>query len=86
MIYHIKKRHYLMLLVVLFTAVSNAEPKQESAGQQALKKAQGVVRQLTEEKRALETEKADLLEPHLVLHRFQKPLVPNPHLLNILIR
>jgi len=78
MIYHIKKRHYLMLLVVLFTAVSNAEPKQESAGQQALKKAQGVVRQLTEEKRALETEKADLLEQLKKLLVIVRQLEPLP--------
>ena len=78
MIYHMKKKHYLMLLVVLFSAVSNAEPKQESTGQQALKKAQGVVRQLTEEKHALETEKADLLEQMKKLLVIVRQLEPLP--------
>ncbi len=50
------------LLVCLSGATAFAAPKQESAGQQALKKAQGVVRQLTEEKQVLETEKAALQE------------------------
>ncbi len=54
---------YLLLVAcLLHSGQSIAAPKQESAGQLAFKKAQGVVRQLTEEKQALETEKAALLE------------------------
>lgn len=60
MLRHYKTSAGLLLLCLMGTAI--AEPKPESAGQQALKKAQGVVRQLTEDKQALEAEKATLLE------------------------
>jgi chromosome segregation ATPase len=72
-------RHYkipagLLLLCLLGTAI--AEPKPESAGQLALKKAQGVVRQLTEDKQALEAEKATLLEQIKKLETVTKQLEP----------
>ena len=60
MLRHYKTSAGLLLLCLIGTAI--ADPKPESAGQQALKKAQGVVRQLTEDKQALEAEKATLLE------------------------
>lgn len=50
-----------MCLCVISTTTL-AEPKPESAGQQAIKKIQGMVRQLTEEKKALEAEKTALGE------------------------
>ncbi len=52
----------LIGVCLLYGAQLGAAPKQETPEQQAYKKAQGVVRQLTEEKRAMETEKAELLE------------------------
>lgn len=56
------KRIIYPLLFCLLHGVAGAAPKQESAGQQAFKKSQGVIRQLTEEKQALEAEKTALLE------------------------
>jgi chromosome segregation ATPase len=51
----------LLLCAGLGTGMAVAEPKSQDAGlQQVLRKAQGVVRQLTEEKAALETQKAAL--------------------------
>jgi chromosome segregation ATPase len=48
--------------VAMWNKHAGAEPKgQDAAVQQVLRKAQGVVRQLTEEKAALETEKVTLL-------------------------
>ena len=62
------------ILFTLITALSwqsylHAEPapKQNDGAQQALKKAQGVLRKLTEEKATLEQEKADLLKEKDVL-------------------
>ena len=52
----------LIVACLLYGVQSVAAPKQESAGQLAFKKAQGVVRQLTEEKQGLEAEKAALFE------------------------
>jgi chromosome segregation ATPase len=51
-----------LLLACLLSVPALAAPKQESAGQLALKKAQGAVRQLTEEKQALEAEKTALID------------------------
>ncbi|MDO9106864.1 MAG: hypothetical protein Q7U57_18130 [Methylovulum sp.] len=67
---------YLLLLLLLPGIAAHAAPKQESAGQQAFKKAQGVVRQLTEEKRVLETEKAALLEQLTKLENIVQQLEP----------
>lgn len=53
-----------------------AEPKQESAAQLAMKKAQGALRQLGEEKRALETEKAALQEQLAQLDGIAKQVPP----------
>lgn len=50
----------LLVLALLQSELSSAAPKQETPEQQAYKKAQGVIRQLTEEKRALETERTEL--------------------------
>ena len=53
---------WFLLLAALWASSSGAEPKsQDAAMQQVLRKAQGVVRQLTEEKAALEAEKAALI-------------------------
>ncbi len=52
----------LTLIYLLHGAQVGAAPKQETPEQQAFKKAQGVVRQLSEEKRTLESEKAGLQE------------------------
>lgn len=68
--------HYLLVLCLLSGAETVAAPKQESAGQQALKKAQGVVRQLSEEKQALETEKTALLEQVKKLENITKQIEP----------
>jgi chromosome segregation ATPase len=65
-----------MMILLLHGATALAAPKQESAGQQAFKKAQGVVRQLTEEKQALETEKTGLLEQVKKLESIVKQLEP----------
>ncbi|MGZ8157340.1 MAG: hypothetical protein ACXWT4_00885 [Methylobacter sp.] len=67
---------YLLMILLLHDATASAAPKQESAGQLAFKKAQGVVRQLTEEKQALETEKAGLLEQVKKLESIIKQLEP----------
>ena len=58
------KKSELIFLVFLFVSqvVSGAVPKQPSGDSHALKKAQGMVRQLGEEKAALETEKNGLQE------------------------
>lgn len=74
MLRHYKTSAGLLLLCLMGTAI--AEPKPESAGQQALKKAQGVVRQLTEDKQALEEEKATLLEQIKKLETVTKQLEP----------
>jgi len=68
--------HLLLLLCLLSGANAAAAPKQESAGQQAFKKAQGVIRQISEEKRALETEKTLLLEQVQKLESIVKQLEP----------
>ena len=67
---------YCLLVLCLLGAQTIAAPKPESAGQQALKKAQGVVRQLTEEKQALETEKTALLEQVKKLELVAKQIEP----------
>lgn len=67
---------YCLLVLCLLGAETVAAPKPESAGQQALKKAQGVVRQLTEEKQALETEKTALLEQVKKLELVAKQIGP----------
>ena len=66
----------LVLICLLHGADACAAPKQETPEQQAYKKAQGVVRQVTEEKRALETEKAGLLEQVKKLESAVKQLEP----------
>ena len=71
-----KTSRYLLLLILLHSTAALAEPKQESAGQQAFKKAQGVIRQLTEEKQTLETEKAALQEQIKKLEGITKQLEP----------
>lgn len=77
MIQNHKTRHALLLCVFLLHDVQiGAAPKQESAGQQAFKKAQGVIRQLNEEKLALETEKAGLLEQLKKLESIAKQIEP----------
>lgn len=68
---------YLLTLVcLLHCAQIGAAPKQETPEQQAFKKAQGAVRQLSEEKRALETEKAGLLEQVKKLESLVRQLEP----------
>jgi len=65
----------LLVLVWLFYVPQiYAAPKQESAGQVAFKKAQGVIRQLTEEKQALESEKTALMEQVKKLESVSKQL------------
>lgn len=71
-----RKPCLLLLLCLLIGVNADAAPKQESAGQQAFKKAQGVIRQLTEEKQVLETEKAALLEQVQKLEQVVKQLEP----------
>ncbi len=66
----------LILVCLLHGAQIGAAPKQETPEQQVFKKAQGVVRQLTEEKRALETEKAGLLEQVKKLEGVTRQLEP----------
>lgn len=67
---------YGSLMLCLLGAETIAAPKPESAGQQALKKAQGVVRQLTEEKQALEAEKTALAEQIKKLELVAKQIEP----------
>jgi predicted RNase H-like nuclease (RuvC/YqgF family) len=64
----------LILGSLTFGSHISAEPKQESAGQVAFKKAQGVIRQLTEEKQALESEKAAVMEQVKKLENVSKQL------------
>jgi predicted nucleic acid-binding Zn-ribbon protein len=71
-----KSKIYGLLLLCLLAAETAAAPKPESAGQQALKKAQGVVRQLTEEKQALEAEKTALQEQIKKLEIVAKQIEP----------
>lgn len=66
----------LTLICLLHGAQIGAAPKQETAEQQAFKKAQGIMRQLNEEKRALEAEKAGLLEQVKKLENAAKQLEP----------
>lgn len=66
----------ISLLLLCLAQAAAAEPKQESGAQQALKKAQGIVRQLSEEKRALETEKTALLEQVAKLDSVAKQVEP----------
>ena len=56
-----KTKYGVLLMLCCLSTAALAEPKTESAGQQAYKKIQGMVRQLTEEKQALAAEKAELL-------------------------
>lgn len=72
----IKNIRLLMLICLLCSTQIDAAPKQESAGQQAFKKAQGVIRRLNEEKLALETEKTGLLEQVKKLESVIKQLEP----------
>lgn len=57
----------LMLTVIFSPSIFATQPKQSDAAQQALKKAQGVLKQLNEEKAALETEKKTLADEKAVL-------------------
>lgn len=57
----------LMLAVIFSPPMFAAQPKQSDAAQQALKKAQGVLKQLNEEKAALETEKKTLSDEKAAL-------------------
>jgi predicted nucleic acid-binding Zn-ribbon protein len=67
----------LSLLVMLgIGATQAAIPKQPNANSQALQKAQGMVRQLSEEKAALEAEKIDLQEQLQKLAVQVKQLAP----------
>ncbi|MDD2864558.1 MAG: hypothetical protein PHC99_07510 [Methylococcales bacterium] len=63
--------HFSILTLVLAATFSSltfaVEPKQSDAAQQALKKAQGVLRQLNEEKVALEAEKKTLSDEKAAL-------------------
>ncbi len=63
--------HFSILTLVLAATFSPhtfaVEPKKSDAAQQALKKAQGVLRQLNEEKSALEAEKNALAQEKLAL-------------------
>jgi chromosome segregation ATPase len=63
--------HYLSLILcaAFWANTAAAEPKnsQDAAMQQVLRKAQGVVRQLTQDKAALEAEKAALTEQNTAL-------------------
>jgi len=77
MIQNHKTAHALLVAVcLLHGANTGAAPKQESAGQQAFKKAQGVIRQLNEEKLALETEKTGLLEQLKKLESIARQIEP----------
>lgn len=57
----------LMLAATFSPPTFAAQPKQSDAAQQALKKAQGVLKQLGEEKAALETEKKTLSDEKIAL-------------------
>jgi chromosome segregation ATPase len=57
----------LMLAATFSPSTFAAQPKQSDAAQQALKKAQGVLKQLGEEKAALEAEKKTLSDEKTVL-------------------
>ena len=57
----------LILLVTVSSPTFAVEAKQSDAAQQALKKAQGVLRQLNEEKAAIEAEKKTLSEEKTAL-------------------
>ncbi|TAN49951.1 MAG: hypothetical protein EPN21_10375 [Methylococcaceae bacterium] len=69
-------RRCIYLLLLCLSQALPAAPKQESGAQQALKKAQGVIRQLTDEKRALETEKSALQEQVNKLEGIAKQVEP----------
>jgi len=71
------KIYPLPLLVMLWISTTHAAvPKQPSANSQALQKAQGMVRQLSEEKAALEAEKNALQEQMKKLEAQVKQLSP----------
>ena len=62
---NVRKRILFTLIITLsWQSCLHAEPapKQNDGAQQALKKAQGILRKLTEEKAAIEQEKADLIK------------------------
>jgi chromosome segregation ATPase len=75
---------FMMIFSILTSSLTcAAQPKQSDAAQQALKKAQGLVRQLSDEKNALDAEnkalaqeKTDLLERVAKLESQVKQLVP----------
>jgi septal ring factor EnvC (AmiA/AmiB activator) len=69
---------FLALCCTLNVNAVYAQPKPENPSSQALKKAQGVVRQLTEEKTVLETEKTALQEQVKKLEGLVKQLEPLP--------
>lgn len=71
-----KTMPFLLLCLLLANTGMAAAPKPESAGQLAIKKAQGVVRQLTEEKQALATENASLQEQIKKLEAIAKQIEP----------
>lgn len=57
----------LMLAVIFSSSTFAVQPKQSDAAQQALKKAQGVLKQLNEEKAAIEAEKNALVQEKTAL-------------------
>jgi len=66
----------LCMLVLNAPAIHAQAPKQSNAADQALRKAQGMLRQLGQEKAALETEKSELLQQVKNLEAEVKRLQP----------
>lgn len=64
------------MLILNAPAIHAQAPKQSNAGDQALRKAQGMLRQLGQEKTALETEKSELLQQVKNLEAEVKRLQP----------
>lgn len=69
-------RAYGLALLLCLAHGAGAAPKEESAAQQAMKKAQGALRQLSEEKRVLEAEKTALQEQVAKLDGIAKQVEP----------
>lgn len=72
----LKTNYAVLLALCCLSAAASAEPKTESAGQQAYKKIQGMVRQLTEEKQALAAENAELLAKVTKLEALAQQIAP----------
>lgn len=73
----LKTQYLLSVLLIVWSAVSSAQAvKQSSAADQALKKAQGMLRQITEEKSALATENKALQEQMTQLQAAVSQLQP----------